>query len=139
MWLSEGWGREWVPCKAARPTLANGRSQSPRVPDTDASSPHTHVRNPETDAGIQIKQKQIHANANQIKDRYKEGTTKLYLSQIQAGPSTSSWFLISRPCLKLNISHLELLAYVKIFTKVRDHTWQYSKMDQDPEISPTSS
>ena len=44
---------------------------APRVPDTDASSPHTHVRNPETDAGIQIKQKQIHADAKEIKDRYK--------------------------------------------------------------------
>ena len=51
VWLSEGWGREWVPCKAARQALANGRSQSPRVPDTDADSLHTYIRNPETDAG----------------------------------------------------------------------------------------
>ena len=40
VWLSEGWGREWVPCKAARPSWP---TVAPRVPDTDAGSP-THTR-----------------------------------------------------------------------------------------------
>ena len=42
VWLSEGWGREWVPCKAARQALANGRSQSPRY--RRKLPPHTRTK-----------------------------------------------------------------------------------------------
>ena len=74
VWLSEGWGREWVPCKAARQALANGRSQSPRY---RRRLPHTHTKPRDRRRHTDQTKTNIHANAKQIKDRYKKGTKKL--------------------------------------------------------------
>ena len=48
-----------------------GQRSLPEFQIQTQAPPHTYIRNPETDAGTQIKQKQIHADAKEIKDRYK--------------------------------------------------------------------